>query len=110
MNPEDADHRIAAKRGGQGSTPHSEGPGDTPGERSGGSLGGLWPGQRGPIGLNVIAVRPTAGSRPRVVRGQHLTESVASTSAGTTNMELSTDGLSVRLTPCLKTERFARNL
>ena len=56
---------------------------------------GLWPGQTGrskiedfrdherlrlsddPIGIRVIAVRTTAGSPPLVVRGRHLTDSVA---------------------------------
>ena len=51
---------------------------ETPGELSFISLVGLWPGQRGPIGFRVIAVRTTAGSPPLVVRGRHLTESVAS--------------------------------
>jgi len=41
----ESDHRISAKRGVRGSSPHSEGTGDTPGELSFVSLGGLWPGQ-----------------------------------------------------------------
>jgi len=38
---------------------------------------GLWPGQTGPIGIRVIAVRTTAGSPSLVVRDRHLTDSVA---------------------------------
>ena len=75
-----------------GSNPHSEGTGDTPGELSFVSLAGLWPGQRDPIGLRVIAVRTTAGSPPLVVRGRPLTESVASVLMGATDMSPPSDG------------------
>ena len=60
-----------------GSNPHSEGTGDTPEELSFISLVGLWSGQRGPIGFRVIAVGTAADSPPLIVRGRHLTESVA---------------------------------
>ncbi|MFQ3318353.1 MAG: hypothetical protein ACI8UR_000862 [Natronomonas sp.] len=73
----ESDHRISAERDVRGSNPHSRGTGKY--RRNARFLPciGLWPGQTGPIGIRVIAVRTTAGSSPLVVRGRHLTDSVA---------------------------------
>jgi hypothetical protein len=95
---EESDHRIRAVVA-LPFPPHSEGTGDTPGQLSSVSLVGLWPGQRGPVGLRVIAVGTTADSLPLVVLGRHLTGFVASILTRAAGMSPPTNGPSVRFTP-----------